>query len=144
MASADRGTAGANPAGYFIDTLFRKDASAAASPAPTDTAAPAAEVARIFASAVQAGALPADDARYLGQLVAQGTGLAPADAEKRVTDTFARMQTALRDAQKMATEAADKARKATAYGALWLFVSLLIGAFVASLAATFGGRQRDA
>lgn len=144
MASADRSTTGASPAGYFIDTLFRKDASAAAPPAPTDAAAPAAEVARIFASAVQAGALPADDARYLGQLVAQRTGLAPADAEKRVTDTFARMQTALRDAQKAATEAADKARKATAYGALWLFVSLLIGAFVASLAATFGGRQRDA
>lgn len=29
-------------------------------------------------------------------------------------------------------------------GALWLFVSLLVGAFVASLAATFGGRRRDA
>ena len=144
LASSDRSTASANPAGYFIDTLFRKDASATSSGPSPDTAAPAAEVARIFASAVQAGALPADDARYLGQVVAQRTGLAPADAEKRVTDTFARMQTALRNAQTAATEAADKARKATAYGALWLFVSLLIGAFVASLAATFGGRQRDA
>ena len=27
---------------------------------------------------------------------------------------------------------------------LWLFVALLVGAFVASLAATFGGSQRDA
>jgi len=26
---------------------------------------------------------------------------------------------------------------------LWLFISLLIGAFVASLSATYGGRQRD-
>jgi hypothetical protein len=43
-----------------------------------------------------------------------------------------------------AREAADKARKASAYSAMWLFVSLLIGAFVASLAATFGGRRRDA
>lgn len=41
-------------------------------------------------------------------------------------------------------DAAEKARKASAYGALWLFVSLLIGAFVASLAATYGGRRRDA
>jgi hypothetical protein len=144
LANAGGGTAGANPAGYFIDTLFRKEASATSSGPAPDTAASAAEVARIFTSAVQAGALPADDARYLGQVVAQRTGLAPADAEKRVTDTFARMQTALRNAQTAATEAADKARKATAYGALWLFVSLLIGAFVASLAATFGGRQRDA
>ena len=44
---------------------------------------------------------------------------------------------------KKAKDAADKARKASAYAALWLFVSLLVGAFVASLAATFGGRQRD-
>ena len=43
-----------------------------------------------------------------------------------------------------ARDAADKARKASAYSALWLFVSLLTGAFVASLAATYGGRRRDA
>ena len=40
-------------------------------------------------------------------------------------------------------DAADKARKASSYAALWLFVSLLIGAFVASLSATYGGRRRD-
>jgi hypothetical protein len=40
-------------------------------------------------------------------------------------------------------DAADQARKASAYAALWLFISLLTGAFVASLAATFGGRRRD-
>jgi hypothetical protein len=39
-----------------------------------------------------------------------------------------------------AKEAADKARKASVYAALWLFVSLLVGAFVAGVAATFGGR----
>lgn len=50
----------------------------------------------------------------------------------------------MRDAQTAARDAAEKARKASAYGALWLFVSLLIGAFIASLAATFGGRRRDA
>jgi len=43
-----------------------------------------------------------------------------------------------------AKQAADKARKASAYTSLWLFLSLLIGAFVASLAATYGGRLRDA
>ena len=35
-------------------------------------------------------------------------------------------------AKAQAQEAADKARKASAYAALWLFVSLLVGAFVAS------------
>jgi hypothetical protein len=50
----------------------------------------------------------------------------------------------VRSAEVAAREAADKARKASAFSALWLFVSLLIGAFIASLAATYGGRQRDA
>jgi hypothetical protein len=61
-----------------------------------------------------------------------------------VTDTVARMQAKVRDAEAQAKEAADKARKATAYSTLWLFVSLLVGAFVASLCATWGGRERDA
>jgi hypothetical protein len=34
-------------------------------------------------------------------------------------------------------------RKAAAYGALWLFIALLGGAFSASLFATVGGRHRD-
>lgn len=40
--------------------------------------------------------------------------------------------------------ATEDARKASAYGALWMFVTLLMGAFAASLMAVFGGRQRDA
>lgn len=35
-------------------------------------------------------------------------------------------------------------RKASAHSALWAFVALLSGAFVGSLAATVGGRKRDA
>ena len=93
---------------------------------------------------LRTGALSAEDTRYVGQLVAQRTGLTQQEAEKRVADTYARMQQNLRDIETAAKEAADKARKASAYAALWLFISLLVGAFVASLAATFGGRQRDA
>ena len=133
--------------GYFIDSLFRKDATAQAA---TQPAAPdlngmpsTAEVARIFANDLRNGALPPEDARYVGQLVAQRTGLAQADAEKRVTDVFAKVQAKLKDAEASARDAADKARKASAYAALWLFVSLLVGAFVASLCATYGGRRRD-
>ena len=132
---------------YFIDSLFRKDATAQAA---TQPAAPdangmpsTAEVARIFANDLRNGALPPEDARYVGQLVAQRTGLAQADAEKRVTDVFAKVQAKLKDAEASARDAADKARKASAYAALWLFVSLLVGAFVASLCATYGGRRRD-
>jgi len=66
------------------------------------------------------------------------------DAERRVADTYARLRAELQDAEASARRVADEARKASAYAALWCFVSLLSGAFVASLSATFGGRLRDA
>lgn len=37
----------------------------------------------------------------------------------------------------------EEARRNAALASLWIFVSLLIGAFSASLLATWGGRQRD-
>ncbi len=89
-------------------------------------------------------ALPDADLRHVGQLVALRTGLSQQDAQNRVADTFTRATAKSREREIAARGVADKARQASAYGALWLFVSLLIGAFVASLAATFGGRQRDA
>lgn len=156
---------GGDATGYFVDSLFRPDMNAAApvAAAPADagaasTAAPAAgpsaglvqtnaatgaEVSRIMASALRSGTLPQDDTRYVGRLVSQRTGLSQADAEKRVTDIFGKAQAKLRDTEAAARDAADKARKTSAHAALWLFISLLIGAFVASFAATFGGRQRD-
>ena len=151
--SADKQSGNGNAIGYFVDSLFRKDLSTpAAASAPvqsgaasfsSDSATSTAEAGRIFASGLEAGALPPDDVKYLGQTVSQRTGLSQADAEKRVNDDFAKMKAKADQAKAQAQEAADKARKASAYAALWLFVSLLVGAFVASLAATFGGRQRD-
>lgn len=134
---------------YFVGSLFRTDAAASTAGAPgvlmvnPSPAAMAAEASGIFLTALKSGALPPEDASYLGQQVALRTGISAQDAQKRVTDAFARLQIKAREAETAAREAADKARKATAYGSLWLFVSLLIGAFFASLAATFGGRQRD-
>jgi len=130
----------AGPLSYFIDSLFRKDVNTVA-PA---TGAPLSEVARVFKNSILTGPLPPDDISYVGQLVAHSTGLSQKDSEKRVMDAYERVQTKLTNAQAMAKEGADKARKASAYAALWLFISLLSGAFVASLAATYGGRQRDA
>lgn len=75
--------------------------------------------------------------------MAQRTGLSQQHAEKRVTDTYAKAQATLNDAKAKAKEAADAARKASAYASLWLVISMLIGAFVASFAAIYGGRRRD-
>lgn len=146
------------PVTYFVDSMFRRDSGAAAigatpssTPAGAQTslapvapnAASTTEVARIFARSIRTNAMAPDDLRYVGQLVAERTGLPQAEADKRVSTAFTRAQAALRDAELALKEAADKTRKASAYAALWLFISLLTGAFVASLAATYGGRQRD-
>lgn len=153
VAQADEGGDGdvggvSGPMGYFIDSLFRRD-TAAAPTTTTEAAGPLGanrngEVARIFMNVSLSGPLPAEDVRYVGQLVAERTGLSQQDAERRVADVYAKAQAQVQAAQTGAREAADQARKASAYSALWLFVSLLIGAFVASFAATLGGRQRDA
>lgn len=140
------------PMGYFVDSLFRKSTPDAGGTATTGTtgaaeastsASSTAEATRIFTQSLGAGTMSPDDSRYLGQLVAQRTGLSADEATKRVNDTFAKTKAALDDAQNKAREAADQARKASAYASLWLFVTLLIGAFVASFAATFGGRRRE-
>jgi len=149
MASADGGSLA-----YFIDALFRRDGSTEATRS-TGTAMlaeasertmnkEATEVGRIFMNVSRSDPLPPEDIRYVGKLVAQRTGVSQHDAEKRVTDIYARAQAKLHDAEAITKETADKARKTSAYAALWIFVSLLSGAFVASLAATYGGRQRDA
>jgi len=134
--------------GYFLDSLFRRDVNRSvvapgALTAQQETAVSMAEVTRIFMNSIRTGAMPEDDIRYVGQVVAQRTGLTQPEAEQRVSETFERVKTSLAEAETAARKAADSARKTSAYTALWLFISLLIGAFVASFAAPYGGRQRD-
>jgi len=138
------GTAAANSGsdqyGYFVDSLFRDDRPAAVS----DDAARG-TVTRIFVRSLgNNGQLAAEDRTYLAQLVAQRTNLTQADAERRVDEIYARTQQAVADAKLKAQQAADTAAKVAAWTTLWMFVALLAGAFFASLAATFGGRRRDA
>ena len=142
---------GANPLGYFVDSLFRGSpgdvASTSTAPAPTATQPVAPdripEVTRIFTNALESGELAESDRQYLGRLVGAQTGLAAAEAEQRVTDSFARLKQNLDQAEVKAKQIADDARKASAALALWLVMSLFVGAFVASFAATLGGRLRD-
>jgi hypothetical protein len=115
----------------YVDRLLRADPSANRTAA--DPAASRSEIAGLLASSLRDGGdLSAADRTYVVQVVASRTGLSPADAEKRVSDVAAQ-----------AKMAADNARKAAAHLALWLTISLLIGAFSASLAATEGGGLRD-
>jgi hypothetical protein len=133
--------------GYYVDMALRAPNGQAAAQAGAAPAAPVSanngEVTRVFGHAIATGELSEEDAQYLGSLVASRVGISQADAERRVTDAFNELKASLADAAAKAKKAADDARKASALTALWLVVSLLLGAFLASLAATFGGRLRD-
>jgi hypothetical protein len=115
-------------------------------PAPVvDVNADRAQILHIAANSFKDGTftLSPEDKTYIGSLIAQRTGLSQADAEKRVDDTIAKAKAAADEAATKAKQAADAARKAAAALAMWSFIAMLIGAFVASYAATIGGRHRD-
>jgi hypothetical protein len=119
------------PMDVYVDTLLRP-----ANPTPENTAnigETRRELARLLTADFRNGAEPsAADRSYLAKVVAARTGLSPADADKRVNDVITQVKADL-----------DKARKAAEHLAIWLTLSLFIGAFSATLAATEGGGLRD-
>jgi hypothetical protein len=120
---------------YDVDSLFRGEKPDMAA---TDPQAQA-EATRTLAHDMLTGQVPAGDRDYLAQLVAQRTGLSQADAEKRVDDVIAQEKAAEIKAQQMA----DAARKSASAVAIFTALSMLIGAFIATVAAAYGGSQRD-
>lgn len=126
--------------GYFSDALLRSERPDASG----DRNGAREEVGRIVAMSVARGSMTGEDRDYVVKVVAAQTGLEPAAAQRRVDQAVQNVKQAADEARQKAKEAADQARKAAAAFALWGFASMLIGAFVASLAATWGGRRRDA
>lgn len=126
-AGANAAAAAVNP--YDVDTLFRSSRPDANAPAST---ASSVEATRILGKALTAGNMPAADRSYLAQLIAARSGLSQEQAQQRVDAVMTQ-----------ARDAADAARKASAMASLYLALSMLIGAFVAGVAAAMGGRVRD-
>jgi hypothetical protein len=112
---------------YTTDALFRSTNGNASVNQDVTT-----QAAHILANGVSTGDVPAADKTYLAQLVAAKTGISQEDAQKRVDDTIASVR-----------KAAEAARKVTATVAIFTALSLMIGAFIAAVAATIGGRMRD-
>ena len=161
--------AGDNDLSYWISSMMRnggpteaqKDQAAEAVDQATQQARQVARQARsaaddakeigmIFSQALRTGELPEADANYVAGLIAQHTDVSEQEAKERVQKTFTDIQQGIEQAKQTAQEAQDKAlqaaetaRKATAHSMLWMFVVLLVGAFVGSLSATYGGRQRN-
>ena len=135
-AAAEGASATSPGAAYDIDRLLRPaDAGAVAHPLPD----PKPEVVHIIANAAVTGDVPDGDRTYLAQLVAARAGVTLEDAQKRVDGFFSDVAAA--EAKAKAT--ADAARKAAAKASIYLALSMLVGAFIASVSAAVGGRLRD-
>jgi hypothetical protein len=120
-----------SPMDRYVDTLLRSDnPSAQSQPNPSDTRS---EIVRLFTTSFHNRSdLSTADRSYVAKVVSARTGLSQGDAEKRVNDVVTQMKTDM-----------DNARKAAMQLAMWLTLSLFIGAFSAALAATEGGGLRD-
>lgn len=126
-ASAGRSS---GPMDSYVDTLLRSDAPASQQGSSNEFRG---ELDRLFVSSFRTGSdLKPSDREYVSKVVAARTGLSQADADKRVNEVVTQAKSDI-----------DAIRKATAQLAFWLTVSLLIGAFCSSLAATEGGGLRD-
>lgn len=124
-------SAQSSPMDGYVDSLLRSDnPSAQGQQNPADSRA---ELVRLFTTSFHSGNdLSSPDRTYVAKVVSARTGLSQSDAEKRVNDVIDRAKADL-----------DAARKTAMQMAIWLTLSLFIGAFSATLAATEGGGLRD-
>jgi hypothetical protein len=127
--------AGSTLATYDMDLLFRTSQSSNG----TTTTDARAEAARILTNGVTSGDVPTTDRAYLAELVAARTGISSEDAQRRVDAAIAQAKAA----DVKARQAADAARKAAAETSIFTALSMLVGAFIACIAAALGGQRRD-
>jgi hypothetical protein len=124
-------SAQSSPMAGYVDTLLRPDnPSTQSQPNSSETRA---ELVRLFMTSFRDGSdLSTADRDYVVKVVSARTGLSQTDAEKRVNDVVTQVKIDV-----------NNARKAAMQLAIWLTLSLFIGAFSAALAATEGGGLRD-
>lgn len=128
MRSSSGNAASAEPLlSYELDKLFR-----APGRPPADMREARAEAGRILMTSSSHSGVALDDRNYLVQQVTAVTGLAAADAERRVNASIAASQTAI-----------NRARRNSVIVAFSVAAATLIGAAVAWAAAVAGGRHRD-
>lgn len=141
----DSATAG--PMGYVTNTLLRP---AAADPLTATPEVLTADVGSILANVVTTGEISDAERTYLESAVAAQTGLAPAEVTTRVDSAIAAAQTAREEAAQLVTEAeqmaidvAEAARKTGILTAFLLAAAALVAAATSGIAAVRGGRHRD-
>jgi hypothetical protein len=120
-------TAGEALIAYDLDRLFRSDRRDQG-----NLAYSRAEASRILLTATSREGMKPDDRTYLAHLVATQTGIAQAEADRRVDEAIT-----------AATLAVKRARQSAVIVGFSIAVSLLLGAAVAWYAACLGGQHRD-
>ncbi|MEJ1965426.1 MAG: hypothetical protein WDO56_29355 [Gammaproteobacteria bacterium] len=148
-AATSSGGALSGVSGYYVDSLFRATGAAPSAAGTSSTATPSGAVAngagargeslRILAQSLSDGELTSADRTYLAQLVSRETGISQPEAEQRVDAVVGQVKAA----EVKARQAAEAARKAAAATSIFTALSMLIGAFIACVAAALGGRERD-
>jgi len=139
-ATADvAGNGSSSAMAYGIDKLFRSASPAAAAPGAGQGNDARVEAGRILVNDLASGSVSDADKTYLAGLVAARTGVSDTEARQRVDELIASANDA---AAKIKAEA-DAARKDAAEVSIYTALSLLIGAFIASVSAALGGRLRD-
>jgi hypothetical protein len=127
-ATSPTATAGEPLIAYELDSLFRAERR----PPEGDLTYNRAEAGRILLAATGRRGISPDDRSYLVRLVANRTGIAQPDAERRVDNAIA-----------AATTAVQRARRSAVILGFSMAVSLLAGAAAAWFASCVGGRHRD-
>jgi len=117
---------------YAVAKLFRPAGEASAGASAPDARR---EAATIVAHDYAAGILSSDDRALLAAMLT-ARGASASEADRRLN--------ALEGSLQQDRDRAEAMRKAAAKAALFATLSLLIGAFIASVAGAIGGRMRDA
>jgi hypothetical protein len=127
-AGAGASVAGENTIALDLDRLLRAERRAT----DAEGMLARAEAARILLTASSHSGVVAEDRAYLVRLVSARTGLAQADAERRVDTAFA-----------SAKESISRARRSNVILAFMAGAAALLGAAAAWFAACAGGKHRD-
>lgn len=127
-APAARTTAAEPLLSYELDKLFRMPRR----PNNADLTTERAQAGRILLTSSSHAGMSTEDRAYLTQLVAAATGVAPADAERRVGTAVVNAKTAI-----------ARSRRSSIILAFSVAAALLLGAVVSWTAACTGGRHRD-
>lgn len=139
VGQTDDGDNGSLSLEYFTDALLRP-----AEPGWSNNQGDVRrEVSLIVGRSLAQGEVSEDDQAYLIQVISQSAGITEAEAQERLNQITDQARQAADEIEQTAREVADDARKVAATFSLWVFASLLLGAFVASFSATVGGRARD-